>query len=100
MPPGGKKEDKWYFEARLHHGKIEINTERMNEEQALKEMHRGKNIMTLSQELAQTLVGRYEGKPPSGVKIEEPHQTREGYFDHANYNAHDMRLHCWIWRKV
>ncbi len=93
MPP----ED---LEARKHHDKIEINTEPMTEEQAVKEMGRGKNIMTLDENLAKKVVGRYEGKNSADVKIEFAHKTREGYFDHANYNAHGMRLHCWVWRKA
>ena len=94
------KDDKWYFEARRNHGEIEINLERMNEEQAVKEMGRGKDIMTLNKKLARDVVGRYEGIDPAEVKFEKPHQTRDGYFNHANYNAHGMRLHCWIWRNV
>ena len=56
--------------------------------------------MTLNKKLARDVVGRYEGIDPAEVKFEKPHQTRDGYFNHANYNVHGMRLHCWIWRNV
>ena len=97
---GKKDNDKWYFEARIHDRQIEINPKALNEEQAVREMGRGKNIMTISERHAKDAVGRYLGKNPDDVKIESAHKTRDGYFDHANYNAHDMRLHCWIWRKA
>ena len=102
-PGGGKKDDKWYFEARLHNRKIEINTERMNEEQALKEMGRGKHIMTLNRELAENLVTRYRdatGKAPKKLKFEGDHNPDAGKFLHLHYTAHEMRLHCWIWRDI
>ena len=102
-PGGGKKDDKWYFEARLHNRKIEINTERMNEEQALKEMHRGKHIMTLNRELAENLVTRYRdatGKAPKKLKFEGDHNPDAGKFLHLHYTAHEMRLHCWIWKDI
>ena len=102
-PGGGKKDDKWYFEARLHNRKIEINTERMNEEQALKEMHRGKHIMTLNRELAQKLVGRFEGLTGDAIKQQKfdgNHNPAADKFLHLHYTAHEMRLHCWIWKDI
>jgi len=98
---GGKKDDKWYFEARLNRGKLEINTERMDESQALKEMGRGKNIMTLNERLVQNAVGRFKGlseKATRALKLEEPHKGIDGYFRHINFEAHGMRLHCWSWK--
>ena len=41
------KDDKWYFEARQNHGKVEVNLDRLTEEQAVKKMEEGKDIMTL-----------------------------------------------------
>lgn len=99
---GGKKDDKWYFEARLNHGKIEINTERMDENQAVKEMGRGKNIMTLTEELAQNLVGRFKGlteKATKELEFEGDHNPASGYFQHLHYEAKGMQhLHCWSWK--
>ena len=100
---GGKKDDKWYFEARLNHGKIEINTDRMDETQALKEMGRGKNIMTLNEKLAQNLVGRFKGLSEAEAealksKFEGTHNPAAGKFLHLHYEAHGMRLHCWSWK--
>ena len=100
---GGKKDDKWYFEARRNHGEIEINLDRMNEEQAVKEMGRGKNIMTLSRELAQKLVGHFEGLPEQAakdLKFDGDHDPAAGKFLHLHYTAHEMRLHCWIWKDI
>ena len=95
---GGKKDDKWYFEARIHDHQIEINPKLMSEEQAVKEMGRGKNIMTVSKNLARKVVERYEGKTRPDLKFEISQKTREGYYEHLNFEAHDMRLHCWVWR--
>lgn len=99
---GGKKDDKWYFEARLHRGKIEINTERMNEEQAVKEMGRGKNIMTIDEGLAKEIVNKFN-KDPLNTKVEIEQHSRgkygkERYFDHGNFVAKNQRCHVWVWR--
>jgi len=98
---GGKKDDKWYFEARKSHGKIEINTNRMDETQAAKEMGRGKNIMTLNKELAQNLVGKFRGlseEATKALRFEGDHNPATGHFHHLHYEAKDMRLHCWSWK--
>ena len=95
---GGKKDDKWYFEYRKNHDKVEINSEAMTEEQAVKEMGRGKNIMTVHKELAKKLVGRYEGIPENEVEFETSRVTRDISYEHAHYYAHGQRLHCSIWR--
>ncbi len=97
---GGKKDDdKWFFEARKNHGDIEINPKAMTEEEALKEMARGKNIMTVLKQHARELVELYERKPLDKSRFASPHQLgKKGYYDHINYNAKGMRLHCWIWR--
>jgi len=98
---GGKKDDKWYFEARLNHGKLEINTERMDETQAVKEMGRGKNIMTLTEKMAQNIVGRFQGlskQATKKLKFEGDHNPTTGYFHHLHYEAKGMRLHCWSWK--
>lgn len=99
---GGKKDDKWYFEARLHHGKIEINTERMNEEQAVKEMGRGKNIMTMDEGLAKEIINKFNKDPPNTKVLIEQHSPgkygKEKYFDHGNFMAKDQRCHVWVWR--
>lgn len=99
----GKKDDKWYFEARLHKRKIEINTEQMDIDQAVKEMHRGKHIMTLNRELAQKLVGRFEGLTGDAIKQQKfdgNHNPAADKFLHLHYTAHEMRLHCWIWKDI
>jgi len=98
---GGKKDDKWYFEARKSHGKVEINTNRMDETQAVKEMGRGKNIMTLNKELAQNLVGRFKGLSKQATEeqiFEGTADPAAGKFLHLHYEAHGMRLHCWSWK--
>lgn len=96
---GGKKNDKWYFEARLNRGEIEINPEAMTEEQAVKEMGRGKHLMTIDRDIAEAIVNKYNRAPKgTTVDIEMHSGGKEKFFDHANYNAKGMRLHCWIWR--
>jgi len=98
---GGKKDGKWYFEARKNRGKIEINPERMDETQAVREMGRGKDIMTLNKELAQNVVGRFKGlsKEATGKQIfEGTPDPAAGKFLHLHYEAHNMRLHCWSWK--
>ena len=94
---GGKKNDKWYFETRKHSGRLEINPEAMTEEQALKEMNRGKNIMTVDENLARDIVRKQAGDPKMDVKFKKHSGGKEEFFKHANYEAKDMRLHCWIW---
>ena len=98
---GGKKDDKWYFEARIHDHQIEINPKRLNEEQALKEMGRGKHIMTLNEELVKNAVARFRGlskKEVDRMAFEGTHNPATGYFKHLHYEAQDMRLHCWSWK--
>ena len=95
---GGKKNDKWYLEARRHNYQIEINPERMTEEQAVKKMGEGKDIITVSKNLARKVVERFEGKPRDKIEFEISQKTREGYYEHLHYEAQDMRLHCWVWR--
>ena len=101
------KDDKWYFEARETHGKIEVNLNRLTEEQAVKKMEEGKDIMTLDKALAENAVNRFlsggSGRVGS-LDVEDAHhnhQKADGHYDHLHYgrNANE-RLHCWIWRNT
>ena len=98
------KDDKWYFEARQNHGKVEVNMKQLTEEQAVKKMEEGKDIMTLDQKLATDVLTRFKdaGKGRKiDLNVEGAHHETAGYFDHLHYgrNANE-RLHCWIWKKV
>ena len=101
------KDDKWYFEARRNHNKVEVNMKRLTEEQAVKKMEEGKDIMTLDEGLAQKIVSRFKsgGSGRVGDLKAEPahndHQKADGHYDHLHYGRNaDERLHCWIWKKV
>jgi len=100
---GGKKDDKWYFEARKMFGKIKIKMERMDETQAVEAMKQGKDIMTLDRELAQKVVGRFKGLSKEATdalesQFETHHVGKKGYFPHLHYHSHGKRLHCWSWK--
>ena len=96
---GGKKNDKWYFETRKHSGRLEINPEAMTEEQALKEMNRGKNIMTVNRGLGTRLINRFNGDPVNNeIDFTKHHGGKEAFFEHANFWAKNQRCHVWIWR--
>ena len=99
------KDDKWYFEARENHGKVEVNLDRLTEEQAVKKMNAGKDIMTLDEGLAQKIVNRFksEGAGRWGdSKVERAHhnhQKADGHHDHLHYGRNaDEGLHCWMWK--
>ena len=102
-PPAGsgKKDDKWYFEARKHNGRIEIKSEALNEEQALKEMGRGKHIMTVNKNLARDLINRFNGKALENAVGFEKHPRgklgKEDFYEHANFEAKNQRCHVWVW---
>ena len=102
-PPagGGKKDDKRYFEARKHNGRIEIKSEALNEEQALKEMGRGKHIMTVRQKYAEKLINRFNNDPPDTKVLFEKHNRgkygKEEFFEHANFETKNQRCHVWVW---
>ena len=101
------KDDKWYFEAHRVHGKVEVNMKQLTEEQAVKKMEEGKDIMTLDKELATNVVKRFKSEGAGRVgdlKVKQAHhdhQKADGHYDHLHYgrNANE-RLHCWIWRNV
>ena len=98
------KDDKWYFEARRVHGEVEVNMKQLTEEQAVKKMEEGKDIMTLDKTLAENAVNRFlsggNGRY-SDLKTEGAHQKTNGYYDHIHFrrNANE-RLHCWIWKNT
>ena len=101
------KDDKWYFEARKNHDKVEVNMKRLTEDQAVKKMEEGKDIMTLDQKLAQKVVNLFKNGGPGRVgdlKVEEAHhnhQKADGHYDHLHYGRNaDERLHCWIWKNT
>ena len=99
------KDDKWYFEARRVHGEVEVNMKQLTEEQAVKKMEEGKDIMTLDKALAENAVNRFLSGGSGRVgdlKVENAHhnhQKADGHYDHLHYgrNANE-RLHCWIWK--
>ena len=97
----GGKDDKWYFEARIHDRRIEINPERMNEEQAVKEMGRGKHIMTVNEKLAKNLIRKFNNEPANADVMIEKHPRgkygKEEFFKHANFEAKNQRCHVWVW---
>jgi len=73
----------------------------MDESQALKEMERGKDIMTLTPRLARELVGKFRGLSKEAIekqRFEGDHNPAKGLFHHLHYEAHNMRLHCWSWK--
>ena len=101
------KDDKWYFEARENHGKIEVNLNRLTEEQAVKKMEEGKDIMTLDKALAEKVVDLFKNGGSGRVgelKVEDAHhnhQKADGHHDHLHYSRNGVeRLHCWIWRNA
>ena len=100
---GGKKDDKWYFEARIHDRQIEINPKRINEDQAVKEMGRGKNIMTVSEELARRIISRFGKDNPNKITSYEFERhdnvyNKEKFYDHLNFEAKNQQCHVWVWR--
>ena len=105
LPKG--KDDKWYFEARKNHNKVEVNMKRLTEEQAVKKMEEGKDIMTLDEGLAQKIVNRFksEGAGRWGdsevERAHHNHQKADGHHDHLHYGRNaDEGLHCWIWKNT
>ena len=101
------KDDKWYFEARRNHNKVEVNMKQLTEEQAVKKMEEGKDIMTLDEGLAQKIVNRFksEGAGRWGdsevERAHHNHQKADGHHDHLHYGRNaDEGLHCWIWRNT
>ena len=101
------KDDKWYFEARRTHNKVEVNLKQLTEDQAVKKMEEGKDIMTLDRKLAENVVNRFKSGGSGRVgeldveKANHNHQKADGHHDHLHYgrNANE-RLHCWIWRNA
>ena len=68
------KDDKWYFEARRVHGEVEVNMKQLTEEQAVKKMEEGKDIMTLDKALAKNVVKRFKSEGAGRVgdlKVED-----------------------------
>lgn len=97
---GGKKDDKWYFEARIHDRQIEINPKRINEDQAVKEMGRGKHIMTVNEKLAKNLIRKFNNEPANADVMIEKHPRgkygKEEFFKHGNFEANGQRCHVWV----
>ncbi len=98
---GEKRDDRWYLEARLYNGQIEVNSARVNEDQAIEEMGHGKNILTLNIGLARDLVGRFKGltdeEEIDTQAFEGEHYPEDGVLHYLHYYAHGIRLYCWSW---
>ena len=98
----GKKDDRCYFEGRLNEDNVlEINQNSLTENQAIHRMGQGKNIITLSQNLAKNLVKRFKGltkEQASALKFEGDHNPANGWLHHLHYEAKCMRLHLWSWK--
>lgn len=97
---GEKKDYRWYFETRLYNGQIEVNSARVDEDQAIEEMGHSKNILTLNIGLARDLVGRFKGltKEESDTQaFKGEHYPEDGVLHHLHYYVHGIRLCCWSW---
>ena len=109
---GGKKDDKWYHKAKLENGKkVKVNTERISEEEAAKELKAGRDIFTSTKELAKKLVERVStenkivrgsgNEPVEMVRedIELHGQGQKGYYEHYHPKYQNTRPHCWFWKR-
>lgn len=103
---GGKKDDKLYHKAERDEatGKVKINTERISEEDAAKELKEGRDIFTVTKELAENVMDRAFGK--GSERILENHGSKDGryckkgYYDHYHPKNQPVRPHCWIWDTI
>jgi len=110
---GGKKDDddKWYHKAeRDENGEVKVNTERISEKDAVKELRRGRDIFTSKKELAEKVVNRVSRENHKALKLKERfkklddkedlelhHAGQKGYYEHYHPKYQHTRPHCWFW---
>ena len=94
-----KKKGKWYLKARLHDKKVQIQKERISEDEAVRRMIGKEDVFTLNKERALSAGERVTEKTGKALTEMENHgKGKSGYFDHYHLEEKPHTFHLWKWK--
>ena len=94
-----KEKGKWYLKARLHNKKVQVQKERISEDEAVRHMIGKEDVFTLNNKLATSAGKRVAEKTGKALTEVEKHGNGKcGYFDHYHLEENPHTFHLWKWK--